>query len=144
MGLAKPLAELKENEFDGQLFRGPKALATRLGWQSYHVLHSRGGRPGFPDRVAWRERTIFVETKTMKGAVSEHQVAMLTSLAKAGNEVFLWRPDDLDEAARVLAGHWVFDAARGVLWTERDQPWQPASLWLPAGCRADQAVQMRL
>jgi hypothetical protein len=144
MGVAKPVAELRENEFDGQLFRGPKSLATRLGFVSYHVLHSRGSRPGFPDRVIWRERLLFCETKTMKGTVSEHQRECLTSLAKAGQEVYLWRPDDLDEAARVLAGRWRFDPQQSVLWTERDQPWQPASLWLPAGCRADQAAQMRL
>lgn len=144
MGLAKPLTGLTEKEFDGQLFRGPKSLAVRLGYVTYHVLHSRGSRPGFPDRVCWRERCLFVETKTMKGPVSDHQIATLTSLAKAGQEVYLWRPDDLEEAGRVLANRWVYDHRLPGLYTARDPMWCPRSLWTVNGCRADQAAQMRL
>ncbi len=149
MGASFALADLRENEFNGQLFRGPKSLAVRLSWVTWHNLNARGSRPGFPDRVCWRERLLFVETKTMKGAVSDHQRECLTSLAKAGQEVYLWRPDDLEEAGKVLAGRWRYDdGTRGgggpYLYTERDALWTPASLWTVAGCRADQAAQMRL
>lgn len=79
----------------------------------------------------------------MKGPISDHQVEMLTSLAKAGQEVYVWRPDDLDEAGKILAGRWYHDVAGRCLYTERER-WTPGSLWTVDGCRADQTAQMRL
>lgn len=144
MGQARPLADVTEKQWDHQIWMGPRAVATRLGWLSFHVLWSRGSRPGFPDRVAYRERLLFAEMKTEKGAISDAQIATLTSLAKAGQEVYLWRPSDLDEAGRVLANRWTYDPVGRCLYTARDAIWTPRSLWTVEGCRADQAAQMRL
>ena len=143
MGAAPRLTDISEKQWDASIWTGPRAVAVRLGWQSYHVLWSRGSRPGFPDRVGIRERAIYAEMKTEKGPVSDAQVAMLTAIAKAGQEVYCLRPSDLDEVGKILAGRWRYDPARACLYTEREE-WQPRSLWTVAGCRADQAAQMRL
>lgn len=124
---------LTEQEWDGQLFRGARSLAVVLGWTSYHTLRSRGSKAGYPDRTVWRDRVIFVELKREGGKPSELQVETLTGLARAGAECYLWRPSDLDEIGQVL----------GTRPAWRDE-WTPGSLWLPAGCRADEAQQLAL
>lgn len=151
MSVAAPLAALTEKEWDTQLFSGPGSLAATLGWTlRYHVLRSKGSQPGFPDRVLVRDRIMYVETKTEKGKPSEEQVGWLDALARAGGEVYLWRPRDLDEAARVLSGRWELSAGgtvapgRWLLRRERvggvtstRERWTPGSLWLPGIGRAD-------
>jgi hypothetical protein len=47
---ATPLADILEDQWDAQLFRGKDALAVQLGWTSYHTLRSRGSRAGYPDQ----------------------------------------------------------------------------------------------
>jgi hypothetical protein len=61
------------------------------------------GMAGFPDLMLIRERVVFVELKTATGRLRPAQHRILTSLRRAGQEVYLWRPDDLDDARRVLA-----------------------------------------
>jgi hypothetical protein len=142
---AKPLDEILEDEWDRDLFRGPNALAVMLGWTSYHVLHSKGSRGGYPDRTLVRDRIIFVELKReLTGRASEDrnrqptadQVAWLDKLAAAGGEVYLWRPSDLDEISKVLTSRGPFDALSGSL-KSMGGWWQPRSLWIPGVGRAD-------
>lgn len=132
--------ELTEKAWDQMLFSRDKGLAGSLGWSfNYHVLRSKGSQAGFPDRVIVRERVVFVETKAAHGKLSDAQVGWLTALARAGAEVYVWRPADLDEAARVLAGRWTLEQRleRTVYLQREGERWVPSSLWLPSGCRAD-------
>jgi hypothetical protein len=137
-GGGHPSLQLVERDWDALVFNSKKGVASTLGWRSYHVLRSKGSVAGFPDRVCFRDRVVYVELKTMVGKPSGAQVEWLTGLARAGAEVYLWRPADLDEAASVLAGRYRLEESRLVRGVS-DEGWTPGSLWLPAGHRADEA-----
>jgi hypothetical protein len=134
------LAEILEDEWDAQLFRGPKALAPMLGWTTYHVLRSRGSRAGYPDRTCVRERILFAELKREKTRPTPDQVEWLDKLARAGGEVYLWRPSDLTEIGLVLGTRWVYEdgslTRSGPVHPEL-QAFEPASLWIPGHGRRD-------
>lgn len=127
-----PLAELTEKQWDAQLFNSRDGLATMLGWKlNYHTLRSKGSRSGFPDRVLVRDRVVYAELKTAIGKPTDGQIEWLDGLARAGAEVYLWRPADLDEIARILTRHY------GDLTGLR-------SLWIPGIGRADTQEQQQL
>jgi len=147
----QPLTDKLEKEWDRELF-GKKGLATLLGWESQWTFLSKGTRAGFPDRTCCRDRVLFVELKReLTGRLSEDrnrqpgdaQVAWLDRLAKAGGEVYLWRPGDLDEIARILSKRWrrVDDTLCS---TDAREDWEPRSLWIPGLGRADTTVQQTL
>lgn len=82
-------------------------LAGMLGYRHYHTHDSRRSPHGFPDLVfvsPLRGRVIFAELKSERGKPSAEQEAWLRDLERAGAEAYLWRPGDLDEVGRVLAG----------------------------------------
>lgn len=133
---ATALADVLEDDWDRQLFRGPKALATMLGWTTYHTLRSRGSRSGYPDRTCVRERILFAELKREKTKPTAEQVEWLDRLANAGGEVYLWRPSDLGEIGNVLATRWEFHAYDAIL-TRGSEQSQPGSMWLPGVGRRD-------
>ena len=99
-----PTPAISERDWQAQVVE----LAHKLGWKHMHVRTSRGkgGRhttatnvDGWPDLFLWNERqqrTIFAELKSAKGVVSDDQRAVLRSLLLAGQEVHIWRPDDLE------------------------------------------------
>ena len=126
MGQARPLADLTEKEFSAQV----AALAKTLGYLRYHTFRSERSPSGFPDEVLVRHRIIYAELKRVKGKPSDEQARWLTALTTGGGECYLLRPGDLQEFAKVLA-------LRCRPW-EAKPYWQPASLWLPAGCRTDE------
>lgn len=148
MGAALPLAELDEKAWDAQLFATKTGLATTLGWTlRYHTLRSKGSTSGFPDRVLVRDRVIFAELKKEGGKPTDAQRTWLTGLAKAGAEVYLWRPSDLEEAGAVLGKRWQFIGAPEQLTptlSSAHRVWTPGSLWLPAGHRHDATIQQEL
>jgi hypothetical protein len=133
---ATPLADILEDEWDRQLFRGPNALATTLGWTSYHTLRSKGSKSGYPDRTLVRDRIVFVELKREKTKPTPAQIAWLDKLARAGGEVYLWRPSDLDEIGLILSTRAVPTAAGGLVQTGRDT-WHPRSRWVAGVGRMD-------
>jgi hypothetical protein len=135
-----PLADILEDAWDAQLFRGPKSLATATGWVTYHTLRSKGSRSGYPDRTCVRERILFVELKREKTKPTPDQVDWLDRLARAGGEVYLWRPSDLDEAGIVLGTRWVYDRDLHLL--NRGSDFYPASMWLPGIGRRDSRPQL--
>lgn len=144
MGRATPLKDVTEKQWDAQLFGAKDGLAKTLGWSPtlcYHTLRSKGSRSGFPDRVLVRDRVIYAELKRETGTPTDTQIEWLTGLATAGAEVYLWRPSDLDEIARVLSKRWTYAAAVPSLWTNSHDAWSPRTLWLPAGHRNDENVQ---
>ncbi len=133
---ATALAEILEDDWDAQLFRGPKALANMLGWTTYHTLRSRGSRAGYPDRTCVRERILFAELKREKTKPTPDQVAWLDRLAAAGGEVYLWRPSDLEEIGIVMGQRWRYDGNWNDLRGGRGH-FLPKSMWLPGKGRRD-------
>ena len=62
----------------------------------------RGAR-GFPDYVAVRDgRLVFAEIKNERGRISSSQNDWLEQLRKTSAEVYLWRPDDVEQIKDVL------------------------------------------
>jgi hypothetical protein len=132
-----------EQEFDGHLFRSAKSVARTLGWMSYHTLRSKGSASGFPDRVLVRERIVYAELKSEGGKLTAAQSGWLTALARAGAEVYLWRPSDTSEIDVILGRRQKFfpdgnaSDDGGLLFGRSVAPWFPKSLWLPDGGRRD-------
>ena len=85
-------------------------MARALDWSVHGVLeqerYAKRLSKGFPDLVLARfgllARVIFCELKTQKGRVSPEQRAWLDLLTECDQEVYLWRPSDMDEIERVL------------------------------------------
>jgi len=73
---------------------------TKWGWRTAVA----GDGAGFPDCVFARERIIWAELKTETGQPTLEQYEWLAALAEAGQEVYLWRPDDIGEIIGVLQG----------------------------------------
>lgn len=78
-------------------------LAKDLGWHRYHTFRSDRSAPGFPDETLWRDRVLFLEVKGQSGRLSDHQKRVIRQLVKADAEVYVIRPDDLQDLANVLA-----------------------------------------
>ena len=81
-------------------------LCKLFGWHFYFTWTSIHSPKGFPDLVLVsreRQRVIYVELKTEKGKVTDSQQGWLDDLTHAGQEVYLWRPGDIEEAAWVLS-----------------------------------------
>lgn len=74
-------------------------------WWWFHDQDSRWNKAGLPDLIAIRPpRVVFLELKSAKGRIREQQAVVLRRLEQCpGVEVYLWRPMDMDEIARVLA-----------------------------------------
>lgn len=88
-----------EAEFQATVIKDAK----QLGWRVYHTHDSRRSNPGFPDLVLVRERVIWAELKTAHGRVNAQQQAWIDRLQAAGQEAYLWRPQDIHEITRILA-----------------------------------------
>lgn len=81
-----------------------KQLARVMDWLPYHTWRSIHSDPGFPDLVLVRPpRLVFAELKVGKGKLSPHQERWRDALIEAGCEWYLWREDDLEAIARILA-----------------------------------------
>lgn len=89
------------------------ALAHYHGWTVAHFATAptqaghwatpvKADGKGFPDLVLVRERVIYAELKTETGQVRPQQKVWAKTLVRAGQEVYLWRPRDLDEIQKVL------------------------------------------
>jgi hypothetical protein len=95
---AIPLDELTEKQFSAQVYE----LARLFSWRRYHTWRSKHSPAGFPDEVLVRERVIFAELKTETGPLSGAQKEWIAALERAGVEVYVWRPHDLDLIAETL------------------------------------------
>lgn len=145
---ATPLEDILEKEWAKQLFETKKGLATMTGWTLvYHTYRSPRSPAGFPDWVLVRERVIYVELKREKGKPSAEQVVWLDGLARAGAEVYLWKPSDLAEIGTILSRRPTF-----VAWSAEQpdrpphlvgdyDPWLPKSIWVPGRGRSDAGVE---
>lgn len=95
-----PSSPQTERQFQGDVVR----VAHLGGWRDYHTFNSKRSVKGFPDLVLVRERVIWVELKTDHGKLSTEQKDWLAALAAAGQEVYVWRPSDIDELSATLLG----------------------------------------
>ncbi len=86
-----------------QLREQTRDLCKNLGWKFHFTWSSIHSPKGWPDLVLCRPpRLIFVELKTDKGILSPEQGEWLEALAGCDCEVYVWRPDDIDEITRIL------------------------------------------
>lgn len=112
-GLSPNVAAMSEAELEKAVVE----WGNLWGWDlTYHVKDSRvdalrqrgrGVHSGFPDRI-WAHlrwgRVIVVELKDMLRPVEPHQANWLSGFARAGWEVGVCRPKDLDEMHDVFSG----------------------------------------
>jgi VRR-NUC domain len=93
-------ADVSERDLTGYV----RDVARAFGWRRYHTWLSKHSPAGFPDEVLVRSgRLIFAELKSERGKLSDEQAAWLEELrAVPGLEVFVWRPEHMDEIATVL------------------------------------------
>lgn len=95
-------------------------MAHLLSWQHLHVRRSIGkgkrwvtatNLDGWPDLTLIRPtpdydgEIIFVELKSETGKVTDEQLAVHDMLRRAGHDVYVWRPSDL-EAAQARLSLW--------------------------------------
>lgn len=94
--------EITEKQFESQV----KYLAKLFGWLYYHTYRSKHSPAGFPDCVFVRDRVIYAELKSESGQPTAEQYEWMLALVDAGQEVYLWRPSDMEpnggEIAAVL------------------------------------------
>jgi len=80
-------------------------LCKLFGYKMYFTWTSIHSPRGFPDLVlANREkhRLIFAELKSDKGKLTPSQEEWLDLLKECGQEVYLWRPGDIEHIAEIL------------------------------------------
>ena len=92
---------ISEKDFQRQVLD----LAKIFGWKVYHPMLSKWSERGFPDLTMVRPpRVIFAELKTARGRRSIHQDEWAELLlVSPAVEYHLWRPDNIDMIATVLA-----------------------------------------
>jgi hypothetical protein len=77
--------------------------ACRPPWRTFHTRNSRGSDKGWLDLVLIRPpRCVYAELKTMEGRLTPEQRRTKADLEACGYEVYVWRPCDREEIARVL------------------------------------------
>jgi hypothetical protein len=104
--------DVKQHVSEADWERTLVALAAMNGWKVAGFRAAQIGKSwqtpvrhdakGWPDLVLVRDRVIFVELKTDKGRVRPEQKDWIDLLQSAGQEVYVWRPSDWDEAVSVL------------------------------------------
>lgn len=107
---------LTEAQFTNQVLE----YAKLRGWRSAHFrpAHTtkgwrtavQGDGKGFPDLVLVRERIVWAELKVGNNRLSPQQRAWVNALVAAGEEVYVWKPNDWAEIEEVLSE--VVDAER--------------------------------
>lgn len=90
---------MDETQFRAELLK----LAGMLGWLCYFTYRSKRSPKGYPDLTLCRERVIFAELKSDTGRHRYDQKRWLEALRKAKQEVYTWRPRDLQEIANILS-----------------------------------------
>ena len=118
---------MTEKEHQAQLVQ----VVEMLGGMVYHTYDSRRSSQGYPDLaiVTADRRLIFAELKVGKKQPTEMQWVWLRALPD--HQAYLWRPDDWDDAVRIIQyGHRVSagmpQGADGVhvrpIWVSQHEP----------------------
>lgn len=96
-----------EKDFSKQV----EDLLNLFGWRWCHFRPARtehgwrtalSGYPGFLDYIAVKDRLIIFELKSENGKVTKEQQEWLDALEACGQEVYLWRPGDIEDIADIL------------------------------------------
>lgn len=96
--------------------RDVEKVLKRFGWLYFHAPDNKPNRfgqiqnikAGFPDLCAVRgDRVVYAELKRQLGVVSEDQEKWHEALRNAGQEVYVWRPSDMEELTGILAPSWL-------------------------------------
>jgi len=80
-------------------------LCKLFGWKMYFSWTSIHSPRGFPDLVLAnpeQKRVIFAELKSDKGTVTPQQQEWLDTLEACGQEVYVWKPGDIEGIAEIL------------------------------------------
>jgi VRR-NUC domain len=100
---------------EAQLQAAVIQAARLLGWLAYSIPDSRRATSnGFPDLVLCNilsqqasgivtQELIFAELKSECGRLRPEQIVWITALRAAGQEVYIWRPRDLESAISRLS-----------------------------------------
>lgn len=106
----KPLVDIAGKDWEKQLWH---EIGQTFGWRAAHfraveTKHRGYTVPvgahgdGWPDFTFVRDRVIYAEAKAGTGRVQPKQQAWLQLLIAAGQEVYVFRPEYLEEIAAVL------------------------------------------
>lgn len=96
--------------------RTVEAVLTRFGWLYFHAPDNKPNRhgfiqnikAGFPDLVAVRgNRVVYMELKREQGVVSDAQAEWHEALQQAGQEIYVFRPSDLEHVTAILSPSWL-------------------------------------
>ena len=88
-----------EKDFQGALTQ----MADLYRWRWYHVNDSRKDKRGYPDLAMLRNgRMIHAELKRVNKHPTVDQMAWLMDYWRAGSEVYVWTPEDMDEIQYIL------------------------------------------
>ena len=80
-------------------------LCKIFGWRMYFTWTSIHSPRGFPDLVLAhpdKRRLIFAELKSDKGHLTLAQEEWIELLRDCAQEVYLWRPGDIEQIAEIL------------------------------------------
>ena len=87
-----------------ELQEAVRQLAALYGWRYFHVFNSRRSPAGFPDCVLVKPpRLVIAELKSDDGRVTPAQKVWLEDLRRSSCEVYVWKPADLQDIARILS-----------------------------------------
>lgn len=78
-------------------------FAALHGWVCWHDWDSRRNAAGLPDLLLIRERVVWIEVKSAKGRMRTAQIRFIEALRDAGQEVYVARPENVEEIEGVLA-----------------------------------------
>jgi len=98
-----PTPKLQTTEAD--LREQIRTLCELYGWKMYFTWNSRNSPSGFPDLVLvnpQQKRVIFAELKSEAGKVTSTQAEWLDALLACGQEVEVWRPQQIHQISWLL------------------------------------------
>jgi len=79
---------------EAQLQTNVIEMAEALGWRVFHCRDSRRQKvEGLPDLIMVRERVIWAELKRSKKDATVLQWQVIEELKRAGQEVYVWHPE---------------------------------------------------
>lgn len=88
IAVAKSRGGLLERDIKAQV----RQYLALKGWAVFNILQTFGCHKGISDLICIRNgRVVFVELKTARGRLSEHQMRFRQEIAEHGGEYVVWR-----------------------------------------------------